>query len=226
MCGRFAFYSPTEATAALFNARAIADFEPRYNIAPTQDIATIRRSADGDAEMLPMRWGLIPSWSKDPSIGNRMINARAETIAEKPSFRTAYRKRRSLIPASGFYEWQKTGAEKTPWFITSVSDEPLAFAGIWEDWTDRETGESIRSTTIVTTAANDFIKPVHSRMPVILEPGTATRWLDGDNELLGEYAESATLCPPLVAWPVARTVNKASNQGAELIEKDGDVRRG
>ena len=223
MCGRFAFYSPAEATAALFGVNTSADFRPRYNIAPTQDIAAIRRNDDGDDELAQFHWGLIPFWAKDPSIGNRMINARAETVAEKPSFRAAYRKRRSLILANGFYEWKKSGNEKTPWFITTADGSPFAFAGLWEDWLDKKTGESIQSTTIVTTAANDFISPLHNRMPVILEPQTAERWLGGDNELLAEYAESAGLCPLLKAWPVKRVVNKAANEGPELIEPDGDA---
>jgi putative SOS response-associated peptidase YedK len=223
MCGRFAFYSPAEATAALFGVSANADFRPRYNIAPTQDIAAIRRNDEGSGELALFHWGLIPFWAKEPSIGNRMINARAETVAEKPSFRTAYKKRRSLILANGFYEWKKSGNVKTPWFISTADGSPFAFAGLWEDWLDKESGESIQSTTIVTTAANEFISSLHNRMPVILEPRSAERWLGGDNELLAEYAASDKLCPPLQAWPVARVVNKASNEGAGLIEPDGDV---
>ena len=187
MCGRFAFYSPAEATAALFGVATDAAPGPRYNIAPTQDIAAIRRSGEGGAELVSLRWGLIPFWAKDPSIGNRMINARAETIAEKPSFRTAYRKRRNLLLADGFYEWQKSGSGKIPWFITTADRSPFAFAGLWEDWTDKESGESIQSTTIVTTAANDFVSNLHHRMPVILEPASGERWLAGDTSLLDEY---------------------------------------
>lgn len=223
MCGRFAFYSPAEATAALFGAATDAETGPRYNIAPTQDIAAIRHSNEGDAELVSLRWGLIPFWAKDPSIGNRMINARAETIAEKPSFRTAYRKRRNLILADGFYEWQKSGSGKIPWFITTADRSPFAFAGLWEDWTDKESGESIQSTTIVTTAANDFVSNLHHRMPVILEPANGERWLAGDMSLLDEYNKSANLCPALTAWPVRTTVNRASNQGPELIEADGQA---
>ena len=223
MCGRFAFYSPAEATAALFGAGGGPELKPRYNIAPTQDIAAIRHGEDDKTELVTLRWGLVPFWAKDPSVGNRMINARAETIAEKPSFRAAYRKRRSLILADGFYEWHKNGTTKTPWFITTADGSPFAFAGLWEDWTDKSSGESIQSTTIVTTAANKFVANLHHRMPVILEPPAGKRWLDGDTALLGEYNESADLCPALTAWPVSRAVNKASNQGAELIDADGQA---
>lgn len=222
MCGRFAFYSPAEATAALFAANLRQSFTPRYNIAPTQDIAAIRETEDGDFELRALRWGLIPFWARDKSIGNRMINARAETIAEKPSFRAAYKHRRCLIPADGFYEWRKDDAGKTPWYITTSGDEPFAFAGLWENWTDKQTGESVQSATIVTTAANEFMADLHHRMPVILEPATARDWLQGDPGLLQNFNDS--LCPALKAWPVRRTVNKASNEGAELIIPDGDVR--
>lgn len=206
----------------MFSANASQAFVPRYNIAPTQDIAAIRQTEEGDIECRALRWGLIPFWAKDKSIGNRMINARAETIAEKPSFRAAYKKRRCLIPADGFYEWRKDAGEKTPWYITTSSDEPFAFAGLWEDWTDKQTGESIQSATIVTTAANAFMADLHHRMPVILEPETARAWLQGEPDFVQEFNDA--LCPSLQAWPVQRTVNKASNEGAELIIPDGDLK--
>jgi putative SOS response-associated peptidase YedK len=223
VCGRFAFYSPAEATAALFGARYDDQTESRYNIAPTQDIAAIRHDADGIVQLAFLRWGLVPFWAKDPSIGSRMINARAETVAEKPSFRTAYRKRRSLILADGFYEWHRDrngdGDVKTPWYISRSSDEAFAFAGLWEDWTDKETGESLQTTTIVTTEANEFMSRLHSRMPVILTPDTAHRWMAGDMELLGE---AAAIYPQMQAWPVDRKVNNARNQGADLIDPAGE----
>ena len=218
MCGRFAFYSPTEAAAALFGAEAAADLAPRYNVAPTQDIAAIR--ADGDTrELVAFRWGLVPFWAKDPSIGNRMINARAETIAEKPSFRAAYRKRRCAILADGFYEWRRETDGKTPYYISLASGDPLAFAGLWESWTDKATGESLQTATIVTTAANDFMNPLHHRMPVALVPETATRWFASPDEVLAGYQDIA---PELRAWPVSRRVNSPANDDAELIEAAGD----
>jgi len=222
MCGRFAFYSPAEATAALFGAETDLEFRPRYNVAPTQDIAAIRLDDSGERELVTLRWGLVPFWAKESSIGNRMINARAETVAEKPSFRTAYRKRRCLVLADGFYEWRKEGDGKTPYFISPASGDPFAFAGLWEDWTDKETGESLQTTTLVTTAANPFMAELHQRMPVVLVPGTADRWMAGDVELLDE---PDAVAPTMQAWPVSRRVNNARNEGAELIDAAGDVLR-
>jgi len=220
VCGRFAFYSPAEATAALFGANSSIELNSRYNISPTQDIAAIRRDAANDSELSLLRWGLVPFWAKDPSIGNRMINARAETVAEKPSFRNAYRKRRCLIMVDGFYEWQRAGGVKIPWFISPADNKPCAFAGLWEDWTDKETGESLQTTAIVTTEANEFMSQLHSRMPVLLNPETADRWLRGDTELLDNISANY---PKMQAWPVERTVNNARNQGAELIEPAGEA---
>ncbi|MDX1499042.1 MAG: SOS response-associated peptidase [Woeseiaceae bacterium] len=220
MCGRFAFYSPAEATARLFDASGSLDVRPRYNIAPTQDIAAIRPHEDG-RELVALRWGLVPFWAKDPSIGNRMINARAETVAEKPAFRAAYRRRRCLVPADGFYEWKKERQGKTPWLISRKDGAPFAFAGLWERWTSKETGEDIESATLITTAANDFMAELHDRMPVILDPGSADRWLAGGDDAL-DYAIGHM--PPLRAWPVDRRVNNARNEGEELIRPAGDAR--
>ena len=220
MCGRFAFYSPAEATAALFGATGSLDVKPRYNIAPTQYVAAIRNDEEQQAELTSFRWGLVPFWAKDPSIGNRMINARAETVAEKPSFRTAYRKRRCLILADGFYEWHTEGGVKIPYFISLANGEPFAFAGLWENWTSKETGEALQTTTIVTTAANDFLSKLHHRMPVVLEPGNAPRWLGGDMALLDEVTADA---PQFQAWPVDRKVNNARNESSDLADPAGDA---
>lgn len=222
MCGRFAFYSPAEATAALFGARATTDFSPRYNISPTQDVAAIWQATAGETELTRFRWGLVPSWAKDVSIGNRMINARAETVAEKPSFRTAYRERRCLILVDGFYEWRREGDEKIPWYISPADAPACAFAGLWEDWTDKATGELLQTTTIVTTVADEFMSRLHSRMPVLLTPEYARRWMGGDLELL---RDAAAVYPKMQAWPVDRKVNTARNQGADLIEPAGEAIR-
>jgi putative SOS response-associated peptidase YedK len=218
MCGRFAFYSPAEAAAALFGVHGVSPVAPRYNIAPTQDVAAIRHSADDSHEMVLLRWGLIPFWAKDRSIGNRMINARAETVAEKPSFRAAYKHRRCVVLADGFYEWQQQGEFKTPYFISLASGAPFALAGLWETWTDKATGESIQSTALITTTANDFMQALHHRMPMILEPGGADAWLAGDHTMLASAAQNS---PALQAWPVARRVNNARNEGPELLEPEG-----
>jgi len=216
MCGRFAFYSPSEATAALFGVNGSIAVEPRYNIAPTQFIAAIRNSEESGRELAMFRWGLIPSWAKDPSIGNRMINARAETVMEKPSFRAAYRRRRCLVLADGFYEWKKNGDTKTPWFISLANGAPFAFAGLWENWQSKGTDESIQSTTIITTAANEFMATLHHRMPVVLQPDTADRWLAGDDDLIDDVASNG---PEFIAWPVDRRVNNARNEGEDLITR-------
>ena len=168
MCGRFAFYSPSEATAALFGATTSTEVVPRYNIAPTQFIAAVRGDEHDAPELAMLRWGLVPFWAKDPSIGNRMINARSETVAEKPSFRNAYKKRRCLILADGFYEWRKEGDGKTPYFISLADGSPFAFAGLWENWTSKESDESLQSAAIITAAASDFMAQLHQRMPVVM----------------------------------------------------------
>lgn len=218
MCGRFAFYSPAEATAALFGVDDVPEAKPRYNIAPTQDIAAIRIGSDDSREFASLRWGLVPFWAKDPSIGNRMINARAETVAEKPSFRTAYRKRRCLILADGFYEWRMESDVKVPYFISLASGEPFAFAGLWEDWHAKDSDQSMQSTAIITTAANEFMGQLHHRMPVVLERKAADSWLGGDD--LPEIMDKS---PVFQAWPVDRRVNNARNEGEELVEPAGET---
>ena len=215
MCGRFAFYSPGEATAALFGATGSFEVEPRYNIAPTQHIAAIRNNENDGRELTMLRWGLIPFWAKDKSIGNRMINARAETVAEKPAYRAAYHRRRCLVLADGFYEWHKEAAGKVPYFISPANEQPFALAGLWESWQSKESDESIQSATLITAAANDFMASLHHRMPVILDAATADRWLAGDDDLI-DYAVSHG--PELRAWPVDRRVNNARNEGADLIQ--------
>ena len=222
MCGRFAFYSPTEAAAALFGVEGSVDVEPRYNIAPTQYVAAVRDGADEQRELVMLRWGLVPFWAKDPSIGNRMINARAETVAEKPSYRNAYKHRRCLVLADGFYEWRRQGDVKTPHYISLASGEPFALAGLWENWTDKESGESLQTTTLITTEANDFMALLHHRMPVILEAATATDWLAGSNDLLDDVA---AITPALQAWPVDRRVTNSRNEGDDLVRPAGDVLR-
>ncbi|MBT8083546.1 MAG: SOS response-associated peptidase [Gammaproteobacteria bacterium] len=220
MCGRFAFYSPSEAAAALFGVSTDIGVEPRYNIAPTQYLAAIRNAESDGRELVMLRWGLVPFWAKDPAIGNRMINARAETVAEKPSYRNAYKHRRCIVLADGFYEWRRQGEAKTPYFISLASGQPFALAGLWENWQDKESAESLQTTTLITTDANEFMQPLHHRMPVILEASSATDWLAGSNELLDDVA---SITPPLQAWPVDRRVNNARNEGEDLVRAVGDV---
>jgi putative SOS response-associated peptidase YedK len=226
MCGRFAFYSPSEATAALFGVDGALAVEPRYNIAPTQFVAAIRDNEEQQRELVMLRWGLVPFWAKDPAIGNRMINARAETVAEKPSYRAAFKHRRCVVLADGFYEWHRDGDVKIPHFISLASGEPFALAGLWETWKDKDSVESLQTTTLITTAANDFMQPLHHRMPVILQTASANEWLSASINSPNDFlAGAADRAPALRAWPVDRSVNNARNQGEELIEADGEIIR-
>lgn len=176
MCGRYTItLEPADFEVELGISDFPPDFAPRYNVAPTQQVVAVRDSEAKKAEWL--KWGLIPYWAKDPSIGARMINARSETLREKPSFRQAFERRRCLILADGFYEWQKhEGRPSTPFYIQLKEGKPFAFAGLWEKWQSAE--EEIISCTIITCAANEMIKPVHDRMPVILDKTTAWNWLN------------------------------------------------
>ena len=221
MCGRFAFWSPAEAAAALFGVDHAPEVEARYNIAPTQFIAAVREGGNG-RELRMLRWGLVPFWAKDPSIGNRMINARAETVAKKPAFRAAYRKRRCLVLADGFYEWRKEAGGKTPYFISAEDGEPLAFAGLWESWRDEDKDETLETATIITMAANPFMEQLHHRMPVLLRSSGAERWLGKEQS---DPVSAAADAPPVQAWPVARTVNNPRNEGEHLVEAAGATLR-
>jgi len=167
-----------------------------------------------------LRWGLVPFWAKDPSIGNRMINARAETVAEKPSYRAAFKHRRCVVLADGFYEWHREGDAKTPYFISLASGGPFALAGLWESWTDKESGESLQTTTLITTEASEFMRSLHHRMPIVLNTDGAGEWLAGSAEPIERAAKRT---PGLQAWPVDKRVNNARNEGEELIEAAGDV---
>ena len=169
MCGRFTLQIPPELLAEIFGLAEIPVYPPRYNIAPTQQVAVIRQGEDGKNRFATMKWGLIPSWAKDPSIGNRMINARSETVAEKPAFRHAVRHCRCVIPASGFFEWRAEGGRKLPLYVRLKGDAPMCFAGLWEHWKSPDDG-IVESCTILTTAANALIETLHDRIPVILQP--------------------------------------------------------
>lgn len=169
MCGRFTLRTPAKHIAEIFGLSDVFDLPHQYNIAPSQDVAAVRLNREGKKRELAMlHWGLVPFWAKDPKIGYRTINARAETLATKPSFRNAFKKRRCLIVADGFYEWQKTNGKKQPFLIHMKDDRPFAFAGLWEHWKGDD--EVIESCTIIVTEANDLMKPIHDRMPVILSP--------------------------------------------------------
>ena len=189
----------------------------RYNIAPTQDVLTITNDGEASAAQF-MRWGLVPSWAKDISVGSRMINARAETLAERPSFRVAFRRRRCLVIADSFYEWKRDGRKRTPMRISLESGELFAFAGLWESWTGPE-GRPILSCTIITTAANEFVAPIHDRMPVILSQDTEPMWLDPDVQDTDALSELLTPYPSdlMSAYEVSGVVNSSANETSECI---------
>ncbi len=214
MCGRYV----TRYEAAIeryFNIIKVRNpLTDHFNVAPTQDVPVVRL-IDGERVMSNMHWGLIPFWANDKKIGYKTINARAETVASKPAFRAAYKARRCLIPASGFYEWKRYTEPKTPHFIHKPDEEPLGFAGLWEKW-DRDE-ETLESCSIVTTEANDMMADLHNRMPVILDAQDFDWWMEGD---VREVGQLLTPCPSawLTANPISRQVNNARNQGPELIE--------
>lgn len=219
MCGRFVLTANPEAIQNAFDLTSVpASLEPRYNIAPTQPVAVITN--ENPHELTFHKWGLIPSWSKDMSAASKMMNARGETIAEKPSFRTAFRRRRCILPADGFYEWQAQDGGKVPLFIHLEGRKLFGLAGLWEIWNSPE-GDEIRSCTIITTEANDFMKPIHNRMPVILSKSDYALWLS-PNEV--PMPELQSLVKPyegddLTAYPVSKMVNRPVIDAPELIER-------
>jgi len=218
MCGRFAQRTPAKTLAREFQVGEIPDIEPRYNIAPTQDILNIRQADEGSEAAL-LKWGLVPSWAKDVSIGAKLINARSETITEKPSFREAFKRRRCIIPSDGFYEWQRSGGRKQPYFFLMRDEHPFGFAGLWEKWRDAD-GQALETCTILTTEANEVLRPVHDRMPVILHPDDYELWLGEDARELDLVKEILRPYPgkEMVGYKVSTSINNPYNQGAELIK--------
>ena len=223
MCGRYALAQEHEALKVRFgfsdNAASSFHQTPRYNIAPTQLAAVI--SNGSGAKLRGMKWGLIPHWAKDPAIGNSLINARSETVSEKPSFRESFKNRRCLIPATGFFEWKAAATEKgkLPLYIMVRNQDIFSFAGLWSSWKDPAHGEEILTYTILTTEPNDFMKSYHHRMPVILPVESERDWMDEatDKERLKGMLVP---CPPelLAAYPVSTTVNSPRNDSPICIE--------
>ena len=213
MCGRYTITVSGRLLAELFELDQEPSLAPRYNVAPTQQVPVVRLGADGRREWTEARWGLVPSWAKDLDISSRLINARGETLTEKPSFRTAVRRRRCVLPADGFYEWRKEGGGKQPYLIRFSDGRPFAFAGLWELWR-RPTGDPLLSCTIITTSPNEVVAPLHDRMPVILPTEHHPEWLS-PVEIRGErLRELLAPCPAvgMEAYPVSRRVN---NPGAD-----------
>jgi putative SOS response-associated peptidase YedK len=218
MCGRFTLRTPAERVKREFQLEEMPPLETRYNIAPTQSILGVRQEAD-EREAVMLRWGLIPSWAKDSSIGAKLINARSETVDEKPSFREAFKRRPCIIPADGFYEWKREGNRKQPYFFSLKEDRLFGFAGLWENWRTPD-GESLETCSILTTEANEVLSAVHHRMPVILHPETYDLWLDDDvrkqdlrKELLRPFPASE-----MIVYPVSTSINSPNFQGKELVQ--------
>ena len=227
MCGRYVSTTTPAQLADYFSVDELVaeDVTPNYNVAPTQTVLTVVERADHRL-LETCRWGLVPSWAKDPSVGNKMINARAETVATKPAYRRALAKRRCIVPADGFFEWKRApdGKQRQPYFIHSADGRPLAFAGLWEWWPDptRPEGEGLRSCAIVTTEANALVAPIHDRMPVVLPREAWDAWLDPDAD---DVEALSRLLVPIIpegmeAYPVPPRVNSPRNNGPENLERD------
>jgi putative SOS response-associated peptidase YedK len=217
MCGRYAITTAPEAIRALFGYTEQPNFPPRYNIAPTQPVPIVRL-AEGTRSFALVRWGLIPAWVKDPRTFSLLINARGESVIDKPAFRNAMRRRRCLFPADGFYEWRQEGKGKRPFFVRPRSGGPMAFAGLWETWTGPN-GEEMDTAAIVTTTANRALRHIHDRMPVVVAPQAFDFWLDGGKV---DVETAAALIAPapddlLESYEVSSAVNHAANDSPELI---------
>lgn len=228
MCGRFSNHIPITTLIEYFQLSRWLESDARYNIAPSQDIPVIRQSGD-ERELALLRWGLVPHWAKEAKIGYKMINARAETLASKPSFREPFHQRRCIIPASGFYEWQKDARGRQPYYLHRRDGDPLALAGLWERWEDpAKPGAVLESCTIITTGANALVAPLHNRMPAILERAEFAAWFSHHQHtrdllaLLRPAAEGV-----LARYPVSEYVNKPGNEGKECerpqAHADGDA---
>jgi putative SOS response-associated peptidase YedK len=216
MCGRYTLITDIQTIAESFGVEPTLDAAPRYNIAPTQNVVAVLN--DSSAHLALLRWGLIPSWAKDETIGSRMINARAESLAEKPSFKNLLRGRRCLILADGFYEWRTEGKEKTPMYITLQDNKPFAFAGLWDLWKGSD-GQQVQSCTIITTEPNELMASIHNRMPAILRPGAYEDWLNPelrDSDVLTHLLRSYP-AELMKARPVSKLVNNPRNDTLEIL---------
>ena len=216
MCGRFALFASPELVAEYFALAEPPTFAPHYNVTPGQDIAAVRVDRDGVRRLRALRWGLVPFWAKDPSIGRRLINARLDSLADKPAFREALTRRRCLIPASGFYEWGVDAAgKKQPFFIRPRAEPLLAIAGLWERWRT-PAGEPLETCVIVTTDANALLAPIHDRMPVVLSRAAQEVWLDPSSEVAA-ITELAAQGPELEAQAVGTAVNDPRNDDERVL---------
>lgn len=226
MCGRFTlFATPDELISFLDITSHIPNILPRYNIAPSQDILAVISTEEGeddkDANIAELfHWGLVPSWMKDRKKIKAPINARIESVLEKPMFKAPFKRKRCIIPASGFYEWKKTDEGKTPWYMHPKEDPIFRFAGMWDEWLDKDTGEILRSCTILTGSPNELIEPIHNRMPVILDNSTATAWLDPKSDPDKLHKTLLLPFPPdnMKAHPVSKKVNNARTDEPDCVD--------
>jgi putative SOS response-associated peptidase YedK len=219
MCGRFALYSSGETLADAFDRSSVPELQPRYNVAPSQPVAVVRATPEG-RELALLKWGLVPSWTRDKKLAP--INAMAETAAEKPFFRSAMQKRRCLVPADGWYEWQPTGGKKKqPYFFWAKDGRPLAFAGLWESW--EHEGELLDNCAILTTDANEVAAPAHNRMPVLIPPDSYARWLEMANQDVASLQDLLRPYPTETpfARPVSTLVNNPRNDDSQCIQGAG-----
>jgi putative SOS response-associated peptidase YedK len=219
VCGRFTLRTNPQQLALHFSCEIPAELQPTYNVAPTQTVAALRAGAGG-REFALLRWGLIPPWAKEKAIGNRLINARAETIAEKPAFRSAFRARRCLVLADGYFEWQKVGKTKQPFYFRMHDDAPFAMAGLWEAWKDPSQSDIVQTCTIITTDANELTQPIHDRMPAILSTDDYEIWLDPQQK--NAQVLLPMLCPfdanAMTADLVSNWVNNPQHNDPRCIE--------
>jgi len=218
MCGRYALHTNPHVVALQFGLASDPEFKPRYNIAPSTDILIVREDKERGRVADLYRWGLIPGWAKEPSIGNKLANARGETVAEKPSFRSAFKRWRCLVPASGFYEWKLVAGKKQPYYIRPIGEDLFALAGITELWNGPD--GPLHTVSLITTEPNDLMREIHDRMPVIVAPAAYGEWLDPANQDVEKL--NALLQPypakRMQAYSVSKAVSNARNEGAELIE--------
>jgi len=224
MCGRYVAATPPAQLADLFGVTDVraGDLGARWNVAPTLEVYAVATGSDGERRLGTLRWGLVPWFAKNATGGARMINARAETVAEKPAFRRCLERRRCLLPADGFYEWLRTGKERLPHLFAAADGSVLGFAGLWEAWRakDDDAAEPLRTCTIITTSANATMRPIHDRMPVVLPQGAWERWLDPDRRQAGDVLDLLVPAPDglLVRRAVSTRVNNVRNEGAELLD--------
>ena len=221
MCGRYTLSTPSDLLADLMEVQETPELSPRFNIAPTQEAPILRLAVDPSPhrEIELLKWGLVPFWAKDPTIGNRMINARAETVAEKPSFRNCFKKRRCIVLTDGFYEWQKAGSGKQPYFFRLQSRQPFGMAGLWDRWEEGD-GQPLETFTILTTQPNELVATAHHRMPVILKPRQIELWLDPATDSGSAFGPFWDPYPAaeMQGFPVSTYVNNPANDTPRCVE--------